>query len=51
MKRLNLPPEQKISVKINEEIANINRALERDEFELINRLGHGCKGAVTTYGL
>jgi len=37
--------------EINEETGNINRALEKDDFELINRLGHGFKGATATYGL
>jgi len=37
--------------EINEEIENINSALENDDFGLINRLGHGFKGAAATYGL
>jgi PAS domain S-box-containing protein len=33
------------------EIGNINSAIKNDNFELINRLGHGFKGATATYGL
>jgi len=62
----NLSPDKKFKVRINadlkelmpdlfqeisEEIENINNALDNDDFESINRLGHGFKGATVTNGL
>jgi len=37
--------------EISEELGSINSALYNDNFDLINRLGHGFKGASATYGL